>query len=72
MAACEATDVVNNMVARGQHPETLFTWTIIGGPLNPSQTRYNKLGDICLDICFSHNTGRVLAGSKWRSIVVVS
>ena len=40
MTACEATDVVNNMVARGQHPETLFTWTIIGGPLNPSYTRY--------------------------------
>ena len=40
MAACEATGVVNNMVARGQHPETLFTWTIIGGPLNPSHTRY--------------------------------
>ena len=40
MAACEATGVVNNMVARGQHPGTLFTWTIIGGPLNPSHTRY--------------------------------
>ena len=38
MAACEAPDVVNNMVARGQHPETLFTWMIIGGPLNPSHT----------------------------------
>ena len=28
MAACEAPDVVNDMVARGQHPETMFNLII--------------------------------------------